>query len=198
MAISLLDNLSIEKRIPEALQEAFLVTWKGYPALHEHPITLKYSSMKAMTMRAQPLLNVNFFSKVKRSYKIEVQPRPEFDRSLKLENLKQNVLIGWFAHELGHIMDYRDRHWSSLIKMGMAYALLPTFRIGVERKADIYAIENGFAEYIQATKHFILKESNIPDKYLSRINKYYLTPHEVEQIILGRDGDQSARRDSII
>ena len=148
-------------------------------------------------MRAQPLINARFFTKSNRAFKIEIQTRPAFDPSFKMENLPENVLIGWFAHEMGHLMDYLNRPWYDLIKLGLAYAILPIYRIGVERRAHLFAIEYGYAKYIQATKHFILKESNIPDYYRSRITKYYMTPEEIEEIVLQRKQIET-KRDSVV
>jgi hypothetical protein len=69
---------------------------------------------------------------------------------------------------------------------GWAIGYSPTFRLGAERKADLFAIEHGFAEEINATKRFLLEDSNIPNSYKERLSKYYMTVEEVERIVLKR------------
>lgn len=190
-------NLHIHHDIHLRIAQAFEEAWAGFQPLHQHPVHLKIGSMQNVTMRAQPLINWNFFSLSKRSYQVEIQPRPQFDPNFKMEDLPARVLVGWFAHELGHLMDYLSRPWYDIIKLGIAYSTLPIYKAGVERRADLFAIEQGFAEQIQATKKYILEESNIPDYYLDRINKYYMSPEEIEEIVLERKSG-SVARDSLL
>ncbi len=180
-------NLVVAEDFPDKLKRTFAKAWTFYDSLHSHKIELRHLTLNNVSMRAQPKLNLHFFSKKRRQYKIEIQNRPQFEPSLKMEDLPEDVLIGWFAHELGHIKDYLNRSWLNLIKMGIGYLAFPAYKIGVERRADIIALEHGCVDYIQATKRFILEKSNIPDKYLGRINKYYLSPEEIEEIVLMKD-----------
>ncbi len=148
-------------------------------------------------MRAQPIINSSFFSRNKRAYKVEIRTRPQFSEGLKMKDLPEDVLVGWFAHEFGHLIDYLNRPWYNLVKLGIAYLTLPVYRMGIERRADLFAIEYGYVDYIQATKKFILEESSIPDRYLNRINKYYMTPEEIERITLDRKKTETDR-DAVI
>lgn len=102
---------------------------------------------------------------------------------IQIEELPREVLIGWFAHELGHIMDYRTRSVLSLLWFVMGYLLFPTHRMGAERRADLFALEQGFGPNLLATKTYILEHSNLPDAYKNRIQKYYLSPTELEDIL---------------
>ena len=190
-------NLHLPSDQAPQIKEAFTGAWRGFEPLHQHRIYLQVGRMQNVTMRAQPIIDWNFFDRSKRSYKVEIQPRPKFDPNFKLEELPLEVLIGCFAHELGHVMDYLQRPWYDLIKLGIAYTTLPIYKAGVERRADLFAIEQGFAPQIQATKQYILTESNIPDYYLNRINKYYMTPEEIEEIVLQQKG-RSIERDRIL
>lgn len=130
------------------------------------------------TMRAQPVFNHHFWNRRKRAYKIQYMPDICCTSGYALEELEEDVLTGWFAHELGHVLDYRDRSGWNLLGFGWNYLWSPTFRIGAERRADVYAIEAGYIDEILATKKYILKHSPLPDYYIERIEKYYLSPEE--------------------
>lgn len=131
-------------------------------------------------MRAQPVVNRSFWSKSKRKYRVDISPDCKVSPSLSSKDLPEDVLEGWFAHELGHIMDYKDRGAIGLIGFGIMYSLFTFYRVGAERMADIYAIEFGFASRILATKKFILNHSDLSNKYKQQIENYYMSPGEVE------------------
>lgn len=148
-------------------------------------------------MRAQPILNFQFWNRAKRHYRIDISNHTTLEHHVPLSELPEDVLVGWFAHELGHIVDYQHRTAIGMIRFGIGYFLMPTFRIGVERQADIYAIEHGFAEYLLATKTFILEQSSLPNHYKKRIQKYYMSPDEIAILLKQRESDD-LKMDKII
>lgn len=180
-------KLIIAPSLPTIIQEASSLALEGFSPLHDYKIFINATNLKGVTMRAQPVLNRRFFRKKHRCYKIDVQPQPAFGGDFNLGNLPKEVLIGWLAHEFGHLIDYLDRTWYGLVKMGIAYSLLPIYRAGVERRADLFAIKYGYATQIQRTKRFLLNESNIPNRYLNRINKYYMSLEEIDEILLNQE-----------
>lgn len=165
------------------IRQAFLYTWQGFGALHQHAVYLIAKDLKGVTMRAQPIIDTNFFFPSKRAYKIEFQPGFILDNSLKLNQLPYEVLVGWMAHEFGHLMDYVYRSWYDLAKIGFGYATFPIYRSGMERRADLLAIDCGYGDYIIKTKNYLLESSNIPMTYKVRLDKYYMTLEEVQAII---------------
>jgi hypothetical protein len=189
--------LHVDPDINQFVQDCFEEALAGYSPLHDHTIHLRRKYLKDMTMRAQPMVNGGFFRKSARAYRVDIQDHTRINESVRVPDLPQRVLVGWFAHELGHVMDYHQRSWSNLIKFGLGYLLFPTFRVGAERKADLYAIEYGFAEAITATKEFLLTESSIPNSYKNRLTRYYMTPEEVEIMVKKRESG-TIFRDRII
>lgn len=196
MTMDIAENLHFSKEIPEPIRAACLKAWEKFKPLHRHEVWIRPRNMKTVTMRAQPWLNRNFFFSARRGYHIDYQPFPSFGNIQSMQEVPEEVLVGWFAHEFGHLIDYLSRGWVNLIGFGMAYLWMPVFRTGVERRADLFAIEYGYGDAIQRTKAFILKESNIPDVYLNRINRFYMSPEEVSQVVL--DQDEKTSRDSIL
>ena len=56
--------------------------------------------------------------------------------------------------------------------------------MGAERRADLFAIEHGFGTELMATKNFILDKSTLPERYKKRIRRYYLSPTELEELLV--------------
>ena len=96
-------------------------------------------------------------------------------------------MVGWIAHELGHIMDYLNRSKPNLIWFGIKYLLSENHIVEAERSADTFAIQQGAEHYILKTKDFILNHASISAKYKDRIKKYYLSPEEIMELIKTRD-----------
>jgi hypothetical protein len=171
------------------VRDCFLEALRGFPELADHEIILQQRSVATTNMRAQPQLDFRFFRRARRAYKIEISNHPNFAQYLNLTDLPAKVLIGWIAHELGHVMDYRERSAWDMIKFALGYWFFANFRVGAERKADIYAIEQGFAAEVMVTKKYILEHSDLPNRYKARIDKYYLSPEEVAMMIDQSDDD---------
>ncbi|MCB0644968.1 MAG: hypothetical protein KDC44_25155, partial [Phaeodactylibacter sp.] len=111
-------HLHIPDALAPALRHAFKKAWEGFTPLHGNPIYLLERTKGEVTMRAQPMWNAAFFSRKSRAYKIEFQPFPVLLQGRPIADLPDEVLVGWFAHELGHLMDYLRRPWYDLIKLG--------------------------------------------------------------------------------
>ncbi len=180
------------------VKKCFLEVHQAFEELHQNKIFVRFKALKKTNMRAQPVPNLRFWSKKTRQYRITISDHIELEQYFNLEELPGKVLKGWFAHELGHITDYSDRSAFNLIKFGIGYLFFPTHRIGTERRADIFAIEKGFSEYLVETKKFILQHSKLPNDYKSRIEKYYLSVEEVGILSRHLEEMEELRLDKII
>jgi hypothetical protein len=93
---------------------------------------------------------------------------------LLIEEVPRVVLKGWFAHELGHIVDYEIRSNVSMIGYGLKYTFSDSFKKACEHQADSIAIEHGFHKEIIATKKFLLQNELISEAYKEKLRKYYM------------------------
>lgn len=173
--------------------EAFDPVFSAFKPLHAHKLTVKQKPLKNTTMQAQPMINWNFFSAKRREYVIHVSPFTRLDPELRTADLPYKVLRGWFAHELGHLMDFQTRPWYNLAIQGIGYLLLRNVRMGMEKTADMFAMEFGFGEDIMATKHYILSHANVPLAYKRQITRYYLSPAETERMLLEIQEEESKK-----
>jgi hypothetical protein len=101
--------------------------------------------------------------------------------------LPEEVLMGWLAHELGHIMDYLERSNLGMLGFGIAYISSHDTLRKAERRADAFAVRQGMGEYLIETRRFILRSTGMPKRYVQRIGDYYHGPKEIELLMADED-----------
>lgn len=173
------------KIIPELIKEQALTALSHYPELRKTHIEFKFKeSLNRSLMKAQPKFSTLFRDRAKREYIILMSKNFTLDGiSLDFKTIPNNVLIGWLGHELGHIMDYRERSSLNLTWFGLRYSFSGKHIKEAERTADTYAVTSGMRSYILETKKFILEHVELSDKYKNRIKKLYLSPDEILSIV---------------
>ncbi len=172
------------------LRQWFAETLAAYPELHQRPIYLRKTAMRRSTMRAQPVLNLDFFRRHSRHYRVDFSDHLEVTEHVLVQELPKEVVIGWFAHELGHIVDYLNRPVLGMISFGLGYALWSRYMRKAERVADTIAVNHGFGAEVRATKQYLMEHATLPPHYKARLEKYYLSADELEGLILAWEADQ--------
>jgi hypothetical protein len=185
MSDTSLEKYSNNKLIPDELRVVILKALSFYPKLQNIEIDFVFSEhIRKSVMQAQPRYLSMYGSRRRRTYLIKISRNFELmGNKIPIQELPEKVLIGWIGHELGHIMDYLKRNNWSMILFGIGYYTSKSFIMAAERVADTYAIDHGLGDYILATKDFILHEAGLPEKYISRIKKLYLSPEEVMALV---------------
>ncbi|KAB1067886.1 hypothetical protein F6U93_09150 [Tamlana haliotis] len=171
--------------IPHSIAKEVSKALSFYPELSDVSIVFKFKRhIKKSTMQAQPLFGSFFKSRKNRSYVIRISERIKIaDTVFKTEDIPSDVMIGWIGHELGHVMDYQNMRNSELLRFGVNYIFSDKHIVEAERAADTFAVTHGMAEYIVATKNFILNNADIENDYKLRIKKYYLSPEEIMEMV---------------
>ncbi|MBU2949364.1 hypothetical protein KO493_01495 [Tamlana agarivorans] len=184
---------NIKHVIPNSIAKEVSKALSYYPELSDVSIEFRFkSNIKKSTMQAQPLFGSFFKSRRNRSYVIRISEKIKIaDRVFKTEDVPEDVMVGWIGHELGHVMDYQRMSNSELMWFGVNYLLSDNHIIEAERAADTFAVSHGMAEYILATKNFILNHADIENKYKLRIKKYYLSPEEIMEMVEKADEKDS-------
>ena len=180
------------KIIPENILEEAKVALSFYPELKDVEIEFKFKKgIKKSFMQAQPRASKLFNGKEDRSYYVLMSNRFLIqNEEFSMAEVPSEVLIGWLGHELGHIMDYRDRSAMELVKFGSRYLTSEKFIRKAERTADTYAINQGLGNYIFATKDFILNHSSLSDSYKKRKARLYLSPAEILAMVNDLEEDE--------
>lgn len=179
------------KVIPKNILDEAKTALSFYPGLEDVEIEFKYKKgIKKAFMQAQPRFGNLFKGKKNRSYYVFMSSRFLIqDEEFSINEVPSEVLIGWLGHELGHIMDYRDKSAMKLVKFGTQYITSDNFIKKAERTADTYAINHGMGNYIFATKDFILNHSNLSDSYKRRKARLYLSPAEILAMVNNLEDD---------
>ena len=165
------------------IKDAFVEVFADYENLHTYEITLIQKELKNSTMQAQPVIGIgNLFSGKKR-YKVQLAETVRDADDLVVAEVPRAVLKGWFAHELGHIVDYEIRSNLNMVGYGLKYVFSDSFKKACEHQADSIAIDHGFHEEIIATKKFILQNDLIPEAYKEKLRKYYMPISGVEMCL---------------
>lgn len=192
-----LDNLeefSVNKTIPDEIREVTLWALSHYPELIDVDIDFQFQKkIRGSVMQAQPKIGSLLFNKKEnRSYRIKISRYLElFDEMLPIEELPEDVLLGWLGHELGHIMDYIDRSAANLVAFGARYYLSKSFVTQAEVTADSYSVSSGLGTAIIATKDFVLNHDRLPDAYKNKIRDLYLSPGEILSLVDVEEEDES-------
>ena len=165
------------------LRRWFTQTLAAYPELRQRRVYLRKLPMRYSTMRAQPVLNRSFWRRATRHYRVDFSSHLEVTEHVRVRELPEEVVVGWFAHELGHIVDYLHRPWRGMIAFGLGYALWSRYMREAERRADSIAVDHGFGAQIIATKQYLMEHATLPEHYKSRLRKYYLSADEIEALV---------------
>ncbi|WP_235843255.1 hypothetical protein [Maribacter hydrothermalis] len=175
--------------IPESIKDEIKIALTYYPNLQNNPIEFKFrKNIKKSTMLAQPDFWSLFKSKKKRKYKVLISEKIVIaGNAFATKDIPKDVMIGWIGHELGHIVDYKNRSSLNLIWFGIKYTFSDSYIKEAERAADTHAVNHGMESYILATKNFILNNADINESYKLRIRKYYLSPEEIMVLINERN-----------
>ncbi|PVW13582.1 hypothetical protein [Marixanthomonas spongiae] len=179
------DSIPTHKIIPESIKEEALTALSYFPELKDTPITFKFKDrIKKSTMQAQPTWGSFFKRKENREYVILISRKIQIENEeFTINDIPSDVITGWLGHELGHVMDYRNRNNFGMLIFGIKYLFSKMHIKEVERAADTIAIAHGMGDYILKTKHYILDQANISEKYKKRIRSFYMSPEEVMELI---------------
>ena len=179
-------NINLDNKIiPESIKKEVIEAISFYPELYDTAIEFKFKdNIKKSTMQAQPRFTSFFKRKENREYVILISRNIQIEgEQFTMEDIPSDVKIGWLGHELGHVMDYRERTNFGMLIFGIKYLFSSAHIKEVERTADTYAIAHGMGDYILKTKNFILDNASLSEKYKERIRRLYISPEEVMELI---------------
>lgn len=161
--------------INQKIQDAFLDVWQHYSSLHRYGFEVIQKQLGSSTMEARPVIDFSQVFGNKRGYRLNVAEKVLDSGELDVADLPKEVLRGWFAHELGHMVDYEKHSNLEMIGFGIKYLVSDKFKREREHEADSIAIRHGFKQEIIAAKKYILENDFISPTYQNQIKKYYMS-----------------------
>jgi len=172
------------KSIPKEIELECLTALSYYPELKSISIVFKFGS-PISTMVSRPKLKSIFRSGNKREYQVIVHKPGLSKNGLEWNELSFNSLVGWIAHELGHIAHYRKKTSGGILFTGIKYAF-PVYRRRMERFTDNLVIHHDLGYALFEGTDYTINYSNASPHYKNYIAKYYLSPIEIKMAINDR------------
>ena len=180
-----LENLrkefGINKTIPGEIELECLTALSYYPELKNIKIIFQFGS-PISTMVSRPKLKSIFRSGNKREYQIIIRKSGTSKSGLEWNELSFNSLVGWIAHELGHIVHYSHKTSGGILFTGIKYAF-PGYRRRMERFTDNLVIQHDLGNALFEGTDYCINYSNAKPHYKKYLRKYYLSPIEIKEAI---------------
>jgi hypothetical protein len=173
------------KQIPALIEKNVLKALSFYPELENTTIGFIFkTNIKTSVMQAQPVFTTLLRKRKNRRYRINISEYFKLiNTQIPIQQIPDDVMIGWIGHELGHILDYEGKSNAGMVSFGYRYYFHSSFVKHAEMVADSLAVERGMGNYIVATKRFILDHAELPQSYKNKIARLYLSPDViVEQV----------------
>ena len=176
---------TLNKRIPDELVEVVLKTLSHYPELDTIPIEFVIDNgMHNSFMQAKPISMTLLRKRRNRRYKVQLMSHMMIeDTVIPVHELPEDALMGWFGHEIGHIVDYENMDNFEIIVLGIRYVFSKKYVIRTEKRVDMIAIDHGMAEENIAWKEFVLNQPSLPKAYLDKIRNIYMPPAKIQKLI---------------
>lgn len=168
--------------LPLIIKTAIVVALQHFPSLCDTDIEFRLiDGYSDKVMAAQPKPWSLLGPRSDRKYVIKISSSINLGEGepIAIEEIPEDVLIGWIGHELGHIVDYESRDLIGMMSFGFGYLFSSRSKKEAEYAADTYAIINGLSNYILSTKDFILNNASIPETYKIKIRRNYMSPEVV-------------------
>jgi len=165
----------------EKIKNSFSSVYQKFNSLHHHQMILEQKRVSGSTMQAQPQIALNKLFSNSRNYKITVGIYIKDSDKAHVQDLPEGVLKGWFAHELGHVVDYESYSNLGMISYGIKYLSSKSFKKEIEHRADEYAIDHGFGKEIIEAKKYILSSPLFSEDYQNIIRTFYMPVKLVEE-----------------
>jgi len=174
-----------KKQIPPVIKQQVLKALSFYPELKNTVISFIFrKNIRSSVMQAQPVFHTLLRKRKDRRYRINISTHFSLIRcDMPVTEIPEEVMVGWIAHELGHIMDYEQRSNTGIISFGYRYLFSSKYVKEAERVADTYAVERGLGKHLIATKRFILDHAEIPQAYKNKITRLYLSPDVIVELV---------------
>ena len=183
------DNLKKDfgknKTIPGEIELECLTALSYYPELKNIEIIFQFGS-PVSTMVSRPKLKSIFRSGNKRVYEVIVRKPGTSKNGLEWNELSFNSLIGWIAHELGHIVHYGHKTSGGILFTGVKYCF-PGYRRRMERFTDNLVIQHDLGYALFEGTDYCINYSNAKPHYKKYMEKYYLSPTEIKERISSKN-----------
>ncbi len=161
----------------DTLGKMFREVLANYPEIKSSSVELVFTEKKRHMMWARPRIG-SFF---KKDMKYLVFVSTDTMYSGFIDTLSVDAILGWYAHELGHVVDYERKSRLNIFWMGIQYLFSPKGRARMEYRADKIAIEHGYGCELLASVN--TSKKHLPNWKKKQVERFYLKSAQLEELI---------------
>ncbi len=158
------------------IQARFEHVKKHYKELDNTDIRLRFFPLFYATMEARPsaLDFVIDHKKDKRKFIIMINTSEHYrEYAFPLYDVSDEILDGWLAHELGHIVFYQTLSHHKLALIPFRFMFDKKYKKFIESGADTLAEQHGFKQALHKGIELRLNDPNTSDEYKARLRRFY-------------------------
>jgi hypothetical protein len=171
------------KQYPSDIKNEVEKALTYYPDLVDVKIHFRWGVFTQHSfMLAQPKIPTLLRKKEKRAYQI-IMRKNFFVKNRQFANgrIPSDVMVGWLGHELGHVLDYKDRNSLNMIWFGILYYFSTSFLKKAEITADKNAAEHGLIDELVVSKEFGRNPKYFPMSYVNKLKGLYPSVEDVKE-----------------
>ena len=176
MSDSLQRKFGKRKTVPEKYKLAFLYAISFYPELAGAKIIFKEKRLKT-TMAARPTVLSIVRNRKNRTYCIYINSYTDHPSPL-LSEFTFNAQIGIIAHELAHILHYRDHRSRHILNEAVNYSR-SEFKSSFERETDSLTVARGLGWQLYDFTSQLHALKSVPEDYKKYKIEMYMTPAQI-------------------
>lgn len=161
----------------DTLGKIFQGVLANYPEIKSFSVKLVFTEKKRHMMWARP--QIRSFFKKDMEYVVFVSTDTMY--SGFIDTLSVDAILGWYAHELGHVVDYERKSRLNIFWMGIQYLFSPKGRARMEYRADKIAIEHGYGCELLTSVN--TSKKHLPNWKQKQVERFYLKSTQLEELI---------------
>ncbi len=172
---SLKDIYGQNKRFLKEYELQTLIALSYYPELADENIRFTYGSINST---AQTTVTVgSIFKRLDKHYIIIINNDIK-KTGMLLSDAPFDGQVALIAHELAHVIDFKDRGFFEMLWWGISYLIVKP-RMKIEIEADIITIHHGLGWPLLSWTDFVLNHSTANRKYIKMKRSKYLSTNEI-------------------
>lgn len=172
-------NYNYINAVPKKYYHLFNEVCFYFPELKNETIELQLNNIST-TMQARPksILKLN-------SYVVVINSDIKF-KGIQFDDVPPNAKLGIIAHELCHLLDYKNKSIVKLAQTGIGF-IFSNGRIKYERAIDLMTIKKGFGKELKDWSQYSIYDSKANEDYKQFKKTNYLNPSEIEKLIKDKE-----------
>jgi hypothetical protein len=170
------------KVIPEEIELEALIALSNYPELKDVKIEFIFRNQSAI-MLMRPKSHITLKKKEDRIFRIFMTSNKDQCRGVTLDEVPFNALIGVFAHELAHVLDFREKSSLEYVTENIKYTFSKKYRAQLERETDIVTVNHGLGYQLCHVRDVLADCEFMPRNPKGKSLSAYLTSEEILNMI---------------